>query len=104
MANVAIIAKIPAKPGMRDQLIEALQVGIQNVQSEPGTLQYIMHKDANDPDLVWFYEFYDSQESFVHHGSTDGIKAMGMASREFAAGRPELIFLEPVAGKGTPGS
>jgi quinol monooxygenase YgiN len=99
MSHVAVIAKIAALPGKRADLIGVMQAGLATAESEPGTLQYVLHEDANDPDLIWFYEVYESQEALVAHGSSDGMKALGMASREFAAGRPELTFLTPVGGK-----
>jgi quinol monooxygenase YgiN len=38
MSQVSVIAKIAAKEGMRDELIAALQLGLDNVADEPGTL------------------------------------------------------------------
>ena len=100
MSRVAVLAKIAALPGKRDDLIAVMQAGLATAESEPGTLQYVMHEDASDPDVIWFYEVYESQEALAAHGSSEGMKALGKASREFAAGRPELTFLTPVGGKG----
>jgi quinol monooxygenase YgiN len=100
MSQVAVIAKIPAAPGQRDQLIAALQAALQTAQSEEGTLQYILHEDSKDPDLVWFYELYRDQDALTAHGSSDGMKAMGPSIAPFVGGRPEMTFLKPVAGKG----
>ncbi len=100
MSQVAIIAKIPAQPGRRDELVAVLQQALANAENEEGTLTYILHEDANDSDLVWFYEVYADQAAFEAHGRSEGMKAIGLAAREFAAGRPELTTLKPIGGKG----
>lgn len=100
MSQVAVVVKVHAAPGQRDQLIAALQVALQTVEGEPGTLRYILHEDAADADVVWFYEMYTDQDALVLHSSTDAFKAMSAAMKPFVAGRPELTFLKPIGGKG----
>ena len=100
MSHVAVIAKIPAAPGQRDHLIAALQVALQNAEQESGTLRYILHEDAADPDAVWFYEMYTDQDALVAHSSSDAFKALGATMKPFVGGRPELTFLKPLGGKG----
>lgn len=100
MSKVAVVAKIPAAPGRRDELIAALQIGLETVEGETGTLQYVLHEDAADPDIVWFYEVYADQEALMAHGTSDAFKALGVAMKPFMGGRPELTFLKPLGGKG----
>jgi quinol monooxygenase YgiN len=100
MSGPAVIAKITAQPGKRDELVSALQAIVAAVADEPGTIEYVMHTDANDPDLVWFYERYDSAEALQAHGSSETMKRVGADVRELAAARPELIMLDIVGGKG----
>lgn len=98
--KVAVLARIPAQPGKRDELVAALQAAIDNAQTEDDTLLYILHTDDKDPDAVLFYELYTNQEALVAHGSSDAFKALGAALRDLAGGRPELTMLNPVNGKG----
>jgi len=100
MSQVAVIAKIAALEGKRAELAQALKAALVNAESESGTLKYILHEDANDENLLWFYELYSDQDALVAHGSSDAFKEVGMACRPFAAGRPELIMLNPLGGKG----
>ncbi len=100
MSKVAVIAKIPAQPGKRDELVAALQAALDNAEGEADTLTYILHEDLADADVVWFYELYTDQDALVAHGTSDAFKAIGAALRPFAAGRPELTMLKPVGGKG----
>ena len=98
--QIAAIARIPAKPGQRDALIEALRPLIEAVEAEAGTLRYILHTDVSDPDAVWFYEQYTDNDAFSAHGSSDAMKTLGPAIGEFAGGKVDLHILAPVTGKG----
>lgn len=101
MAKPALLAKLTAKEGMRDDLLAVIaDLGMNNVSGEPGTEIYAAHKDNGDENVVWFYEMYSDQDSLVAHGSSDAMKEFGKATGQFMAARPELIFLEPVAAKG----
>lgn len=100
MSGPAIIAKITAQPGKRDELVAARKAMVDHVESEEGTVQYVLHTDTNDENLVWFYERYDSQEALAAHSGSEAMKSLGGAVRDLAAGRPELIVLDIVAGKG----
>ena len=96
-----VLAKLTCKPGTRAAVVEAFAPMLQHVQeNEPGTLTYLLHEDVNDADVLWFYEVYADDESFKAHGSSDAMKAVGGALAGNLAGRPELIFLNAVGGKG----
>lgn len=98
--QVAVIARIPAKPGQRDALIEALQPMLDAAQAESGTLTYIFHTDAADPDVVWVYEQYTDNDALAVHGGSETMKSIGPTLAEFSGGKAELHFLTPVTGKG----
>ena len=101
MAKPALLAKLTAKEGQRDDLLAVIaDLGMRNVSGEPGTEIYAAHKDAGDENVVWFYEMYTDQDALTAHGTSDAMKEFGKATGQFMAGRPELIFLEPVAAKG----
>ena len=101
MAKPALLAKLTAKEGQRDALLAVIaDLGMKNVSGEPGTEIYAAHKDQGDENVVWFYEMYTDSDALAAHGGSDQMKAFGMATKEFTASRPELIFLEPVSAKG----
>lgn len=103
MSQVSVIAKITAKEGMRDELITALQFGLDNAADEPGTLVYVLHTDSGDANVLWFYETYTDQDALLAHSGAAWFKELGPKIGPFMAGRPELSFLTPVAGKGLAG-
>lgn len=100
MSGPALIAKLTSKPGQRDALTDVLRRLVIGTESEPGTLTYLMHHDAKHDDVVWFYEQYDSQDSFDAHGQSEAMTAAGPELGTLLAGRPELTFLNLVGGKG----
>ena len=98
--KVAVLARITAQPGKRDELVTALRAAIDNADTEADTLLYILHLDPDNADGVIFYELYTDQASLTAHGTSDAFKAIGASLRDLAAGRPELTVLTPVIGKG----
>ena len=52
MSKVAVWVRLPLKPGVRAEAAAAFQVAVDNVQSEDGTLVYILHEEEADPDDV----------------------------------------------------
>lgn len=98
--QIAAIARIPAKPGQRDALIEALKPLIEAVEAEEGTLRYILHTDLKDADVLWFYEQYTDNDAFSAHGSSEAMKTLGPAIGEFAGGKVDIHIIAPVVGKG----
>ncbi len=103
MANLALIVKIVAQEGRRDDAVAALRPLVEAAHDEQGTEVYAMHVQADDPDTIWFYERYADDAAREAHGRSDTMKQVGGALRGLAAGRPEIIALVPVAAKGVPG-
>ena len=100
MTKVAIFARIPLKPGTREEAAKGLQACIDNAHTEAGTLLYILHEDPNDPDAVFFYDLYADSDALTVHGSSDGMKVMGSVLKQYGDGRAEMRFLTPISGKG----
>lgn len=100
MTKTAILARISAKPGKRDDLIAALQTALETAKGEQGTIYYILHTDAKNADVLYMYELYENQDAFNAHVGSDAFKALGPAITPFLAGAPEMTFLGPVGGKG----
>ena len=100
MAKVAVWAKIPAAPGKRDDLARALETGLTTAKGESGTIYYILHTDAADPDALYMYEMYENQDALNAHMGSEAFKTLGPTLAPFLGGRPELTFLGPIGGKG----
>ena len=100
MSKVALVAKLTAADGKRDELVEAFGPMFDAVAGEDKTEVYALHLDAGDENVVWFYELYTDQDGFNAHGTSEAMKAAGASLGPLLGGRPELIFLTPVKAKG----
>ena len=100
MSKVAMIAKMTAQDGKRDELVAALQKLVAQVQNEEGTEVYVMHTSEMDPNLVVFYELYTDQAALAAHGNSPVMQEAGAALGALLGGRPEITMLTPQAGKG----
>lgn len=100
MNGPALLAKITAQPGKRAELVAALQAMVEAVEAEPGTVQYVLHTDDANEDIVWFYERYADDAALQAHMTSEAMKQLGASMRDLAAGRPELTRLSLVSGKG----
>ena len=103
MPRPALIAKMTARDGRRDELVAVLQELVAAVEAEPGTLQYALNLSTTEPEVVYFYEIYADADGVAAHAGSAAMKAAGAAMGELLAGRPELQRLELIAGKGLPG-
>jgi quinol monooxygenase YgiN len=100
MSKVIVLAKIPIQDGKRAEVIAGMAPMMEHVETEAGTLQYILCEDSGDDNAVWVYEVYADQAAFDAHSGSDVMKALGASIGPFLSGRPELTFLSPVRGKG----
>lgn len=101
MAKPALIAKITAADGKRDEVLEAFGPMMAHVrENEPGTLIYGCHTDDEDPNVVWFYELYTDDDAVAAHSGSDAMKNVGRSLKGLLAGPPEVRKLTPQAAKG----
>jgi quinol monooxygenase YgiN len=100
MSKTAILAKLTAQSGKRDELVEALGPLVDAVNGEAGTELYVLHTSPTDPDVVWFYELYTDQESLQAHSKSDAMKQVGSRLAGLLAGPPDLIPVTPLRAAG----
>jgi quinol monooxygenase YgiN len=100
MATNGHIAKFVALPGRRADLIAALRPMFEEVESEPGTLLYMMHTVPSEPDTLWFYERYRDAAAFEVHRTSRAHDAVIEAVRPLVTTwPPEIHHLELLASK-----
>ncbi|HEX5365435.1 MAG TPA: antibiotic biosynthesis monooxygenase [Acidimicrobiales bacterium] len=100
MAQIAMVVKLPAAEGRRDELLAAAGKLVAAAEGEPGTVQYVAHTEQADPSAVWFYELYADQAAFdAHSGSAAMAEAMATFG-DLLAGDMEMHVLEIAHRKG----
>ena len=100
MSKVAVVAKLTAKEGQRSELVQAFDGMFEAVEGEAKTEAYVLHEDAGDPNVLWFYELYTDQDGLSAHSTSDAMKAAGTVLGGLLAGRPEISLMHPVRAKG----
>ena len=99
MSNVAIIARITTKDGLRDQVIAEMASMFDQVATEEGTLAYTLHTVGDDPNAIVFYELYSDMAAVGVHSGSAAMAALGKVLADKTEGRPEITLLSPVRGK-----
>ncbi len=99
MAQIALIARLRAKPGRRADLLDALDELVSAVERESGTLVYLLHTDDADEDSVWFYELYANAAALEEHRTSDTMRRMKPRFGELLAEPIDIVTGELVDGK-----
>jgi quinol monooxygenase YgiN len=67
MSKVSVVATITAKPGRGDDIIAVFDGAREAVQAEAGTLLYVLHRNAANPDVFYVTEVYEDQAALDAH-------------------------------------
>jgi quinol monooxygenase YgiN len=100
MSRIAVIAKLVAAEGRREELQARLTEHFSRVQEEDGTLVFSWQVDFRDPDAFWAYEVYASREALAVHAEWAARAVEEMT--ELLASPPEVSFCRPMVAKGLP--
>lgn len=93
---IAILAKIPVKPGSEADFEKAmLAMAAQVRANEPGNHLYTLCK--GDDGSYTMMELYEDEAAIEAHRSSDHYKAGGASLAPYIAGAPEITIL-PVIG------
>ena len=102
MDRFGMYAKIVAKPGQRDALVEHLLEASRLLTPLPGCELYIINVVPAEPDAVCVMEVWRSEADHDASLKMDSVKALIAKARPLIAGGSENVRLVPVGGKGIP--
>jgi quinol monooxygenase YgiN len=94
--SVKVIAFVTVKPGQEDAFVAAAKVCVAASRAEPGVLHYDLWREAEGAQRFVFNELYVDQAAVQAHMGSDHFKAFGLAARDLAAARPEIIVTHAV--------
>ena len=100
MSKVSLIAKIPLKPGSRDDFVTAFTPMMEAVKDEAGTELYILNFQDDDENVVWIYELYTDAEAMKAHSGSEAMMNLMGALGDLVGGAPELISCTPHMAEG----
>jgi len=99
MSRFAMFAKVVAKPGQRDDVLQNL-VQASRVPM-PGCEMYVVNVVPSEPDAVCVYEVWKSQAEHDASLQMDSVRAIVARTKPFVE-RFENVKLEAVGGRGLP--
>ncbi len=103
---IHVVAIITAKPGQREQILEAFNRNVPLVKAEQGCIEYGATVDTEDagpiqtpygPDTFVVIEKWADMDALRAHAAAPHMKAYGAATKELIASRT-IHVLSPVAG------
>ncbi len=71
-----IVARMKAKSGCEEKLYQALDAMVAPTRSEPGCVNYDLHRLASDPTVFVLYEGWQSEEDLSAHMQLPHFKSM----------------------------
>ena len=96
---IVVTAVLQAKEGKEKEMEEVLKGIFPHVQSEEGTLKYILHRSQSNPGRFLFYEKYKDQDAFAAHGATPYLAELFAKVGPLMEGEPSLEMYEEIAAK-----
>ncbi|WP_246985236.1 putative quinol monooxygenase [Halorientalis marina] len=87
---LVVHAAFPLDPEKRDEALDQIADLVEQSQAEDGMIDYRATTDLTDPNVVRFFEQYESEDAFVAHTQTDHFEAFEAALPEYLAGEPEI--------------
>lgn len=93
---VKIVAFITVKPGAEDAFIAAARTCVAASRAEPGVLHYELWRENEGAQRFVFNELYVDDAAVQQHMASDHFKALGLAARDIATARPEIIVTHPI--------
>ena len=94
---IVVVAVMKARKGKEQEMEDALRWIIPQVESEPGTLQYILHRAKKDAGKFLFYEKYRDKNALNTHGSTAYFAELFGKIAPLLDGDPAIEIYEDIA-------
>lgn len=95
-----MIVKLTTKPGLRGDLLAALDKMLLAVNEEEGTEIYAFNLDTTDENAVWIYELYADDAAMATHSGSEAMVALLTEAGDLLGDAPLMVLTTPVAGKG----
>ena len=93
---VKIVAFITVKPGSEEDFIAAARTCVAASRAEPGVLHYELWRETEGAQRCVFNELYVDDAAVQQHMASDHFKALGLAARDIATARPEIIVTHAI--------
>jgi quinol monooxygenase YgiN len=73
-----LVARMTTREGEQDRAAELIPQLVEATRGEPGNLQYVAHRDAENPRAFMIYEVYRDKAAFEEHGQTEHFQRLAV--------------------------
>jgi len=96
----ALINKLTAKPGKRDEVIKILLEAGKPFDDNPACMLYLVYKDVTDPNVIWVEDLWTKKDDHTAAMEKPEVRPFVAQAIPLLEGMPEQIEVDPVGGKG----
>ncbi len=93
---IVLVAEFRARTATQDELAERLVEMVTLTRSEPGCIQYDLHRDQADPLRLVFVETWASTAALEAHNETAHVKAMLLDAPRLTTDGVRVLRLAPM--------
>lgn len=94
--RVGLMARLPARPGGRAALLDAVNRFADSLRENPGTEAFVVSLDPTDEDVVWIHEWFTDQSALDAHHASEAFTALMSELPQLVAGTPALMRVDPL--------
>jgi quinol monooxygenase YgiN len=98
----ALLNKLTALPGKRDQVVEILLESGRLFNHNPACFLYLVSESTTDPNVVWVIDLWSSREEHELALKAPELRPFVEKAIPLLQGMPEQTEIRPVGGKGLP--
>ncbi len=71
-----VVARWRPRDGQTQRIEALLRLLTEAIRNEPGNLEFIAHRAADDPNDFLLYEQYEDEQAFLAHRDTEHFKTL----------------------------
>ena len=87
---IIVAGNVAIKPERRAAAVQAALRMAEATQGEPGCIAYQFSADLKDPNTIFVFEAWETEEALARHFQTDHMKAFQQELPQFVAGEMDI--------------
>jgi quinol monooxygenase YgiN len=96
VAELVVVSLLRAKPGRREEVVEALRDDLKTAHREAGVLRFAVHGVIDDPDRLVVVEVFRNAADLDAHYETEAFKHIVEILPDLIVGDVEVVRTVPV--------
>src|SRR5271166_3842983 len=94
---IIVTGSVVARPDTADELLALCLEHVRRSRSEPGCRSHAVHRDAENPLRLVFFEEWDDRSALASHFAVPASRAFVKAAGKLAAATPAMNIFDAAA-------